>query len=684
MRCMLLVLCVVLSGLGVSFAEPAAGLRLEIRSADGKSKDTFTSPRAALRVLKGSAPSVMLKPGAFQATWSGALRLESRSRLYFKFVGKGEASLIVNGEVAVEAKGEDLSGVESSRLRLNPGDVPIEVRYTSPTDGDGQVRLFWKGREFAWEPVPDTVLVHSANDLQKAGDLLRHGRQVFTEQQCIKCHMDDSVDVSKGMPELEATGPSLLEMGDRLNPDWVAHWVQNPSAMRPQARMPALLPAKDVASAVAAKDSSAWDIAAYLESLSGDAPAKALPDASLVKAGGDLFAEFGCASCHQRPGSTGDDSHGRIPLRYVSWKFKDGALGAFLKDPAKHYAWGRMPDFQLSEKEADSLAAFLRHDASAVKAPDAKLKGDAVRGKTLIAELGCVNCHALPADFKPVKRAALLAQDLSDARCVSIQPGKAPRLNISESDKTAVREFVSKAYASLNQVNLAEFAERQILDLNCTACHDRGNQGAVWDAVAGEVGPLKLPLKEGEHEVAQDRPSLTWVGDKLHAEWMTKLFAGTVDGKPRPWLHARMPVFKSRAEALANGLALAYGVTPSGAPEFTADAKLSDIGKKLTGNDGGFSCILCHNVGKGKAIAVFEVEGLNLDLSRERLRHDYYLRWMLKPSRLEPSTKMPAFAGSDGTTGFVDILGGDGAKQFDAIWHYLQAGRGVVPPKGMK
>ena len=154
MRCMLLVLCVVLSGLGVSFAEPAAGLRLEIRSADGKSKDTFTSPRAALRVLKGSAPSVMLKPGAFQATWSGALRLESRSRLYFKFVGKGEASLIVNGEVAVEAKGEDLSGVESSRLRLNPGDVPIEVRYTSPTDGDGQVRLFWKGREFAWEPVP--------------------------------------------------------------------------------------------------------------------------------------------------------------------------------------------------------------------------------------------------------------------------------------------------------------------------------------------------------------------------------------------------------------------------------------------------------------------------------------------------------------------------------------------------
>ena len=164
MRTVFVALCMCVLGTTAHSADLLPGMRLELSSTDGKTKDIHTSPRVALRVLKGAAPSALLKPGAYQANWTGALRLESRSRLYFKFVGKGEASLTVNGEVAVEAKGDDLSSVESKRLRLNPGDVPIVIQYKSPADGDGQVRLFWKGREFSWEPVPDTVLVHASDD----------------------------------------------------------------------------------------------------------------------------------------------------------------------------------------------------------------------------------------------------------------------------------------------------------------------------------------------------------------------------------------------------------------------------------------------------------------------------------------------------------------------------------------
>jgi hypothetical protein len=99
------------------------------------------------------------------------------------------------------------------------------------------------------------------------------------------------------------------------------------------------------------------------------------------------------------------------------------------------------------------------------------------------------------------------------------------------------------------------------------------------------------------------------------------------------------------------------------------------------GRNGGFSCIQCHGVAKIAPISPFEAPSINFKYAKERIRREYYERWMRNPQRVIPTTKMPSFAKEDGKTALGDILEGDAAKQFDAIWNYLQAGREIEHPE---
>src|SRR5262249_17897935 len=153
-----------------------------------------------------------------------------------------------------------------------------------------------------------------------------------------------------GMPELEMDAPALTDIGSRLNPGWVARWIQDPAALRPQANMPrpfADLPRGDKGKL----DPRARDMAAYLAGAAAEK--RAQPGKEAVEAGTRLFARLGCIGCHLPPDrdETKDD-HARLPLRDVSAKWRASALEAFLRQPDKHYAWVRMPNFNLSAAEA--------------------------------------------------------------------------------------------------------------------------------------------------------------------------------------------------------------------------------------------------------------------------------------------------------------------------------------------
>jgi mono/diheme cytochrome c family protein len=110
------------------------------------------------------------------------------------------------------------------------------------------------------------------------------------------------------------------------------------------------------------------------------------------------------------------------------------------------------------------------------------------------------------------------------------------------------------------------------------------------------------------------------------------------------------------------------------------DEELARIGHTLVGPIGGFSCSACHSVGSYDAHA-FEAPGINLAYGNERLRADYFRRWLRNPLSVDPNTKMPAYFDEEGNSPYTDILEGDAFKQIDAMWHYLKQGEKMAPPK---
>lgn len=235
--------------------------------------------------------------------------------------------------------------------------------------------------------------------------------------------------------------------------------------------------------------------------------------------------------------------------------------------------------------------------------------------------------------------------------------------------KREVTSFLAHHRDSLTKKSTREFAERQVKELNCTACHVRDETASKWESHLTEIKDLKMAHKDKGH-LDQSRPQLTFVGEKLTQNTVHKYLDGSLPYETRDWLLARMPAFPARAEMLAEGLALqhaSYGVKDD-SKAVSEDIK---IGQKLIGANGGFACVICHDAGPQKAMAAFEVKGIDLKHSAERLTNDYYHRWMLNPAHIVPTTKMPKYADDQGKSPMADY-DNDAAKQFEAIWQYLK------------
>jgi len=283
---------------------------------------------------------------------------------------------------------------------------------------------------------------------------------------------------------------------------------------------------------------------------------------------------------------------------------------------------------------------------------------------------GCLNCHRLNLEnqFKAPALDALSSRHRKDRS--KVPPGdclgQTPTADygFSGEQQAALDAFTAAGFDSLARHVPAEFAGRQTRALNCAGCH----------------GQL------------EGFPPLELLGGKLKAEWMAKFIAGEVPHKLRyeahpkgePWLEARMPAFKSRAEPLAAGLAAQHGYAPKSPVEPPVDQELAKMGQKLVGKDGGFSCVSCHGVGSMLAMEVFESEGINLAYSADRLQPDYYRRWFRTPTSIDPQTKMPVYF-DEGKSPLTDVLDGDGEKQITAVWEYLRLrDKMPVPKTGME
>lgn len=628
----------------------------------------------ALSIKPGEPATPFLTPGPFAVVWTGKLVLDKRQRLAFSFEGEGSVSLKIGGAELLKREGV-LAGDPSTTKRLNPGEHDFELTYQSKADGSAAMRIYWEEAGFVRQMIPPAAFSVEATEAAGAGERLRSGRLLFARQHCAKCHVSAEGFGPAAMPETGEIGPILIGIGDRVTEEWLQRWISDPKALRPTTHMPTLV---DVETGQGRQQVA--DLAAYLAGQKSGAPAAPAPEATLAQKKGVHFHELGCVACHHPPDKSGVDlDASRVPLNDVASKFQPGALVAFLKKPDMYHPFTGMPDFKMSDEEAGSIAAFLTHSSMGreTKSGHAFPKGDATRGGKVAASLQCGVCHpGLPLEANPsTPLEAIFKKDWHAGGCVAPaeKRGNAPRLNLDDEARASLVAFGKTGADSLRRDTPAEFARRQIKSQRCLGCHAIDSQQSLLNSVHEESKSLADHLERLHERVDQSRPQLTFMGEMLFSTYIESMLSGTADPRPRPWLGMRMPAFRAHAKPLAEAFSRLHGFEPGGPQKVHPDAAMVEIGRTLAGSQG-FGCTTCHGVGPAKATAAFEVEGINFHLVPERLREGYYHRWMDDPPLISPGTKMPKYAEGN-VSPRADILGGDAAKQYEAIWHYLHHAR---------
>lgn len=659
----------VVRGQATSSAPPAAaqaaraqGLKVTYAPLEGERKQKEGSHSYRARVLSlavdpGETPTPMLSPGMFEARFEGVLPLAVRDRYHFQVEGRGSFTLSINGEKVLNGSLRGKPVATAEPVRLKKGDNAIELRYESALGGDGQLRVSWSGPEFAFEPIPPERLESTADDADiAAGERLRRGHHLFLEGRCVQCHRTEEVQGVYPGGGRVSWGPDLRSAGARLHPSFFAAWLKDPRAIRPDATMPKL-PLE--------KASDYDDLAAWLATL-GQPLEDPQVDAAAVERGAERFLELGCVACHVPPRTrvSKENLHGRMTLDHVGSKWRLAALQQFLREPSRDWPSSRMPDFRLDAEDSKALAAYLVEGAKVEPAP----KGDVENGRRLAQRHGCDRCHQVELPDSG-RRFQELRGLHAEHGCVAGDP-KAPDFGFADADKAALRAFLPEAHRAVGRRAPMDVAARMLPELRCTNCHGMDGRASAWSqivAVMSEVDPV-MPEKD---PTAQGLPALTWVGAKLQPSWMDRFVTGR-EASPRPWIHARMPGFPGHGPEVIAGLVRMHGYPAQDEPAQPVDQQLAAHGGRLVQIGTGFGCVQCHGVAGKPPVQVFERQGIDFARSRQRLRHEYYARWMLDPLRIDPDARMPKFADAKGKTAFVDVLGGDAKQQFEAIWNWFQ------------
>lgn len=645
-------------------------------SAAGR-QDTRIERMLTLYQPTGQPAATFLAPGPFKLAADGYLKLDVTDYYQFSIEGNGSASLQLNDDVLLPMQPINGQTASSDEIVLRRGLNRVQVRYHSPESGTARMRVLWKNGDRPWDTLPASLFYHDPLEPDAVqGRQLRSGRELVRSHRCASCHLGMSLggpeSAAMQAADLAMQGPDLTAAGVRLTDAWLYRWLLDPHALRSDAHMPALLGDPDSPST----RQTAADIVAYLSQDPATATASSAEAAVDEDLGATLYEQQGCISCHRLTPAAQPDPLDRVSLHFAASKFEPGALSAYLKNPQAHYIANPMPRFRLSGEEARSLARYIRSEAGELDGTVPA--GDPQRGKAAFVAHRCGACHSRSAAGEgearlvreesvtdvPVRRVSTDVGCLAPARSES----NAPHFALTAEERRDVAMFLTSDIQTPSREHPAETSRRLFTQLRCAACHDRDaarSQLPLLVATEGSGVPLKAP------------PSLTWVGEKLYPQWTRQFLAGEIAGPLRPWLETRMPAFPAFADAVAHGFALSHGIDPEGRVEYESDPRLVELGRELT-TSRGLDCRQCHGIGdlepRGDEKTQIHL-GINFAFIRDRMRPDFYQRFMLDPPRYDPGTNMPTLSVDGRRTKVREILDRDARAQFNAIWHYIQSGQ---------
>ena len=597
-------------------AETRRGLVASYSDGAARVRIVVPAPNFYLDAAESLHPSLR---ASLSAEWTGEITVLQAGDYSFR---TGAATLTING---VRYAGRPVP--------LGPGHHAIRLQYRR-VPGIAALRFEWQSNHFPYEPVPISAFTHSSDaGPSREEGLAERGRELVQELGCVNCHASQS-------PQLVAhPGPDLADAGWRLNPSWVYKWLDNPKAFRAGAAMPSTANAEH-----------RRDIAAYLATVRSQRtqPRVRAPRPLDIAKGAELFGSIGCAACHRREDGLALDGLGS---KTQLWD-----LSQFLADPAKFDPSGRMPSMLLTREEPFHLAAYLLESRNAEfeQRPPA---GDAERGKALVESEGCLACHSLP-QLSNTQRAPELAKLDSSRGCLAATPAATvPLYRLADHQRAAIREFLS-AYRKQPDVSTAPIYKlnTSLRQMRCMNCHP------------SDSGAALVSLNEAA-------PSLDDIGAKLRSSWIARVVTGKQ--RSRKYLALRMPHYDVRhAAGLETALAKASGLAPGdGPPAPVATAAVQERGAGMIGTDprkGGMGCVGCHDWGEYRSLGE---EGPQLIDVTERLRHDWYTRWMHNPARILSGTSMPNYFSAMEPVRAGEMIG--------ALWAGMSLGAKMPLPAGL-
>lgn len=662
-----------------------SGLVLTVTDASGLSA-TRVAPFLAIHQFEHAR--LKRDSSGSHAEFSGFLRTNAAGEYRFHIYGQGEIRIVIAGQ-EIKGKLDSERWFDTDVLKLAADYLPLEVRF----DGN-HFMICWSGPRFGIEPVPARLLFHLKD---KSPDRsFERGEALSRVLRCGACH---------GPESHLGPGPSLVNLAGRVSADWMEAWLSSghtsehagdPKSSASGRRMPAFGFSQEDARAI-----THW----LLTSRPGDKPlaqprlplkpkkGQSPPDA---KQGEQFFVSLGCLACHSwnKLGSQGWYGGGELSL--IAEKRPVPFFYSWLKDPSLCNPHHRMPTFDLTEYELLSLTEFL----SAQKRPDIRptfqLHTDdalAERGRSLVDRFRCASCHELPKDpirsSTPKPVSSLGAGSRWDSSC-SGEPDvqrTRPGYRLPESDAKAIRVYFSSRLPE--KLANPNDASQLLVELNCLACHTRQGTRETAPLITPALPENLVSIGKAYPALASNLgaltpPSLNSIGDKLRDEALKTAIARQGPSR-RPYLSVRMPRFSlssAQLESLTKHLIQTDRVPPrpSGSvnlpvtPEATRSELYRVAGGRLVSGDG-FGCTSCHRVGSvepppGPASA----RGPDLAMLGERIRKEWYDRWVRDPARIVPRMEMPALQ-----IPVAGVLEGNLDEQISAVWEVLNT-PGFEPP----
>ena len=697
---------------------PACLSAQPINRADVKPGLVFTAGDRVGAKMSRLEPGVGVTLGADDSadarvlTWRGTVNILQAGKYRFATTFEGHVAVTIGGRVVYEAASPTLAPADGGvEVALTAGVQPFEATLIR-TGPASRLELLWSGPGFKREPVPYYFFGHLPSDRPSnfAGDLARdHGRFLVEEHGCVKCHAADATQKFA-----EHTGPNLTKIGERTTPGWLDAWLKDPHTLRPNTVMPKLF-ADDAAGAT-----ERYAVVAYLSGLGTPAKPTRVSAGDLTKSvanGAKLYLTVGCATCHGDQVTTGlsaakpKDEEDEKPafkpedgvynlgtsspqvayvLGHPGSKFTPEGLAKYLTNPLATNPHGRMPSLNLSDSETRDLARYLTRITDDKLAPEVPPAPAHIMkkltpaewtemGRQVFAAKGCANCHAIDtAKAESLKAASLKSIAAKpSAGCLSEQPDpvKVPRFRLDAKQKADIGAFLKGNAATPHRPSPVYEARASFKRFGCLNCHNRDGEGGIPEDLAAKMKALETA--ETADDVAP--PRLTQVGHKLRTPYLSGvLLKGE---RARPWMSLRMPQYgDANVGHLVHDLPKLEGTVPDdaiGKVPFTA-AKI-EAGRTLAGKSG-MGCVACHDI---SGVSGGGTRGPDLARTHERVRLDWYTRWMHQPQRLAPGTKMPSNF-LDGKSLIPTVYNGDGDRQIEALWAYFALGPGLPLPTGME